>query len=196
MTDIKVTFRTRQYILVADTYAENGNTCLRLVDEHGAPQLTATVNLRTPLPPEYVYIKDWSENAGIVQALRKLLQPTGGEQATGFVHAKEYVITDIALLDLVSDGHGHGHAGLLATFEAAADPETDDFDDGGEPGLDDGIDLDGDLPAENVAHEEGNNAPAPDEPEREQASSDALAEPSREQPAQDAGASKPWTPPA
>lgn len=51
----------------------NGRTAIRLVDEvTGEPIATATVNMvDEDQPPAMVWIKDYSENAGMVDALAK-----------------------------------------------------------------------------------------------------------------------------
>lgn len=52
-------------------YADNKQTCIRLVTVSGEPMATCTVNLPNygPLADNEVFIKDYSENVGIEDAL-------------------------------------------------------------------------------------------------------------------------------
>ena len=51
-------------------YADNGNTAIELVDaETGEPISTATVNLGVKLPKNQAFIKDYSENEGMLNYL-------------------------------------------------------------------------------------------------------------------------------
>jgi hypothetical protein len=56
--------------IVKHQYANN-RIALQLIDEHtGEPQMTATTNLVDhPCPDGYAYIKDFSENEGILAEL-------------------------------------------------------------------------------------------------------------------------------
>jgi len=71
----------------------NGRTAIKLYDsEHGDPIATATVNLPDEtLPDNHVFIKNWSENEGILDCLVKAnyIKPTGRTVNTGFVTAIE-----------------------------------------------------------------------------------------------------------
>ena len=50
----------------------NGNTGIQLfVAETGEPMATATVNLGKKLPKDQAYIKDYSENAGMLEVLKE-----------------------------------------------------------------------------------------------------------------------------
>lgn len=52
-----------------ERYAKPPNTALRLVDADGFPVVTATVNLSMQLDPGWVAIKNYAENAGVLEAL-------------------------------------------------------------------------------------------------------------------------------
>ena len=61
-------------------YDRGISPCLRLVDTQGMPVATATVNLpELQLPPDFVVIKNYAENEGILPALiaAQIVQPTG-----------------------------------------------------------------------------------------------------------------------
>lgn len=70
---------------------QNGRTAIQLFDSNDhEPVCTATVNLPdAPLPDGYVFIKDWSENAGIYDALlnANIIGPVEGLYPTGHVAA-------------------------------------------------------------------------------------------------------------
>ena len=71
----------------------NGRTALKVYDaDTGEPIATATVNLPDqPLPDNHVFIKNWSENEGILDSLveANYIKPTGRRVNTGFVTAIE-----------------------------------------------------------------------------------------------------------
>lgn len=72
-------------------YYGNGRTALELVDEDGDPITVATVNIpEVPQSRDEVFIKDWSENEGMVEALvaAEVISEPIGEVPTGFVTAK------------------------------------------------------------------------------------------------------------
>ena len=65
-----------------------GHLALKLVDvEDGSPIATASVNLpaTTDISEGYVYIKDWSENEGMLKALTEagIVEPVGVRSPTG-----------------------------------------------------------------------------------------------------------------
>jgi hypothetical protein len=69
----------------------NGSTALLLETVSGEPLAVATVAL-DELPDEgCVFIKDWSENAGILNSLQQngIVGPVIRNIKTGFVHASE-----------------------------------------------------------------------------------------------------------
>jgi predicted GNAT family acetyltransferase len=68
----------------------NGRICLTLTDEQGFPYMTATVNLPDQsCKPDETFIKDWSENEGILHALvqNDIVLDTGKQVSTGYVYA-------------------------------------------------------------------------------------------------------------
>ena len=72
---------------VQKRYYPNGRVALSLVDEEG-PVATATVNLPDePLGKNQVLIKDYAENAGMLEALvaAGVVKPTGQTVRSGFV---------------------------------------------------------------------------------------------------------------
>lgn len=80
----------KQWLCAIDkrTYA-NGRVALQLIDaEDGCPIATATVNLPDEqVAPDETFIKDYSENAGMLEALLKagIIERTGVTARTGFV---------------------------------------------------------------------------------------------------------------
>lgn len=68
----------------------DGSPALVLSDDEGEI-LTATVWLPTAPAQGCVWIKDWSENAGVLLALTEagVIAPTFRTEPTGFVHASE-----------------------------------------------------------------------------------------------------------
>lgn len=62
-----------------------------LMDDDGTPILTCTVNFDDLPQQGCVWIKDWSENVGILHALIKanVGTPTGRKHEAGYVHAHE-----------------------------------------------------------------------------------------------------------
>lgn len=73
---------------------------LQLWDDEG-PITTATVSLpNTPAEPGFCWVRDWNENAGILDEFERLgwLRRTGRVQSTGYVTAMEAeVIGDLRL---------------------------------------------------------------------------------------------------
>src|SRR6185369_17090904 len=66
---IQVKFMKTKCNVVFGKYAD-GATSIRLFDEKGEPFCTATVSLEHAVPGDgYVFIKDWSENEGVLNAL-------------------------------------------------------------------------------------------------------------------------------
>ena len=74
----------------------NGNTALQLYDYEGLVA-TATVNMGIKLPEDQAYIKDYSENEGMVSALKEAGIVVG--DAISFVHSG-YVEIALYKLDL------------------------------------------------------------------------------------------------
>jgi len=68
---MKIKYKLWECTLVIGKY-ENGNTAIRLLDvTDGVPVSVATVNVAEKLPKDEVYIKDYSENEGMVECLKK-----------------------------------------------------------------------------------------------------------------------------
>ena len=68
----------------------NNRIAIELFDSDGEPYMVASVNLpQYPCPDEHTFIKDWSENEGILDALvsQGIVELTGTTVETGFVHA-------------------------------------------------------------------------------------------------------------
>lgn len=68
-----VRFGGHDCLVLAERYASNGHTALLLYDaKTGEPVATASLNMpHVPLAPNQVFIKDYSENAGMLNALEE-----------------------------------------------------------------------------------------------------------------------------
>lgn len=84
----RVRFKTWDCVVQKRQY-DNGRPALQLIDaEDGSPVATATVNLPDlPAGPNTVFVKDYSENAGMLEALvaAGVVKPTGQTVRSGFV---------------------------------------------------------------------------------------------------------------
>lgn len=157
--DIDVTFRTHTLKVAYDFYA-NGNLALILVDpETEQPYLRASVNFE-PLEEDEVYLKDWSENAGVVKAFAKLLIPTGITQRSGFVKAELFRLGP-ELSAAILGGSSNPNIDPVNLEPAPAQPELDLDPPGGEPIIDE--------VSSSVAYAEGSDAPEPEDSEPERA---------------------------
>ena len=102
-----VTFRGVVCTVQPDRYADGGRIALRLLCPDGDLMAVATVNLpEAPLPAGHVFIKNWSENAGILEALiaAQILDPPCGTVPTGYVEAYCCKLSDrlrLTLTDLL-----------------------------------------------------------------------------------------------
>lgn len=85
---MKIVFRGEELTINKAQYS-NGRPALSLVDKDGMPYMTASVNL-----PDYhldhggyTFIKDYSENQGILKALTeaKVVRDTGIRASSGMV---------------------------------------------------------------------------------------------------------------
>ena len=66
-----ITWRNKTFEVTATKYIENGNTCIVVLDPGtGQVEAKATTNLGK-LPEHEVFIKDYSENRGLAEALTK-----------------------------------------------------------------------------------------------------------------------------
>lgn len=59
-------------VLIETAPYPNGSTALRIVDNAGRPIATATVVVGAVPDPGNVFIKDWSENTGILAELQRV----------------------------------------------------------------------------------------------------------------------------
>ena len=69
---------------------QNGRLAIQLVTSAGEPVTTATINVANmPLRENQVVIKDYAENAGLLQALEtaEVVQPTGVRCHVGYEQA-------------------------------------------------------------------------------------------------------------
>lgn len=99
-----------------DRYRSTNNLAVELVVDdpkgkledtyHGEPVTVATTNL-TPLPDDRIALKNWSENAGIVESLVKAgfiePDPCDGIEA-GFTHAPVHKLTEAAIAEIRAAG--------------------------------------------------------------------------------------------
>ena len=82
-------------LAIRETSYSDGSLCLQAIDsEYGVPITKATVNLNYDkvkgfLPDGHVYIKNYSENKGMLKALvdAGIVEDTGRKLTTGFVEA-------------------------------------------------------------------------------------------------------------
>ena len=84
------------YSLFQSKYAVDGSIALMATTEYGEPAFNVTVNLEMPPFPGTFWVKQWSENEGIVEELvkRGIIRLTGFEMPTGFAIAQEAVICE------------------------------------------------------------------------------------------------------
>ena len=81
---MKMRFKKWDCVISVGKY-ENGNTAIQLFD--GEPIAIATVNLGEKLPKDLAYIKDYSENQGMLDALLKagVVEDIVGHKRSGYV---------------------------------------------------------------------------------------------------------------
>lgn len=95
MVEVMTTVQFREWTcrVVFDRYCHDNRTAILLVDvEDGSPVATATVNIPDEeLTQGCCFIKDWSENEGMLEALVEagIVEPTGRRVSIGFVEAIE-----------------------------------------------------------------------------------------------------------
>ena len=70
---------------------QNGSTAIQAFSLYGEPEFTATVALDEIPAKGYVFLKGWSENEGIPNALQKagIIELTGRTIPTGYTEAQE-----------------------------------------------------------------------------------------------------------
>lgn len=73
---------------------DGGAPALRIFDRRGQPMMTVSVNVDRLPAKGAIFIKDWSENEGIREALEKanLISAPIGHVTTGFVEATEHMM--------------------------------------------------------------------------------------------------------
>jgi hypothetical protein len=89
---MKVSFLNTLCVVAIERYQNNGRIALELFDQDGDCMCTATVNLPdVPLPNGHVFIKDYSENSGILAALveAKVIGPALRIVNAGYTYAHE-----------------------------------------------------------------------------------------------------------
>lgn len=91
----KITVNTKyikdtEAVVYAKLYG-NGSTALLISDLNGERLFTATVALEETPQKGFVFIKDWSENEGVLQCLidQGVIRQPVREIKTGFVYAFE-----------------------------------------------------------------------------------------------------------
>jgi len=101
-TNIIVNFKQWVCLLHIGTYANNGSKALELKDQKtDEPIATCTVNIpEIQLDDDFVLIKDYSENEGMVKSLieSKIIEPKSYNSiSSGFVNISAYKLTDRVL---------------------------------------------------------------------------------------------------
>ena len=89
-----------------DIYQNNNALAVQLVTVDGEPYATISTNLpeSASLSPTEFFLKDWSENEPIADALiqKGIIKPTGKQASSGFVTAKSYTVVS----DYLEEGWG------------------------------------------------------------------------------------------
>lgn len=82
--------------VVLGRYANSINSALYLIDEKNNIITVLSTNLDIPLAINFVFIKNWGENQGILEELvsKKIVRKTSINQPTGFVEATLVEILD------------------------------------------------------------------------------------------------------
>ena len=117
---MKVIFRTWHCRTMWTRYVSSGAVALRLVSqETGTPIATCTINIAglSLLSPSCLFIKDWSENSGMVEAL----------QAAGILR-KDTEVTRIPVSPFYSGALCNLTAEALAEMRNQLGPEKRSFD--------------------------------------------------------------------
>ena len=88
---VKAKYTNEMVILNLDGKYGNGSRAISATTLQGEPQFTATVALDETPPDGHVFLKGWSENEGIPEALVKagVVELTGRTIPTGYCEAVE-----------------------------------------------------------------------------------------------------------
>jgi len=89
-TPLFVNYIGCQCRVVKEHYEHGGGVCLRLVSTEGEPIATATVNVpESNIPQDFVLIKNYSENQGILEILAQanIVTPTPIKVTVGYCQA-------------------------------------------------------------------------------------------------------------
>ena len=84
----EMNYKDYKGVVVRSRYKNNGNLALMLEDMGGgAPIAVITVNTNEILPADQAYVKDYSENSGMLEALKAsgLVEEILGEKVLGWV---------------------------------------------------------------------------------------------------------------
>ena len=67
---LKTKYIDEEVEVIKKTY-HDGSLALCLMDEIGQPLMTVSSNLDAPLPDDHIFVKNYSENTGILAALQE-----------------------------------------------------------------------------------------------------------------------------
>ena len=84
----KMSYKQYKAVVVRSKYMNNDNLALMLIDEKdGSPITTITVNTEDKLPEGFGYVKNYSENEGIMEVLQEegLIKEVFGYKQMGWV---------------------------------------------------------------------------------------------------------------
>lgn len=86
--------------LVFDRYMADQSICIRVMGREG-PLYTATTCINVPPAFNCVWIKNWSENEGVLVAFVEagIGYPTGRTKGTGYAIAHELELSDKAIME-------------------------------------------------------------------------------------------------
>jgi hypothetical protein len=97
---MEVTWRSRKLSVAFTLYRNPHNICINLLTPDGERYATASANIGEQLPYDVVAIKDYTENAGIQDALIKagVIEPRPwGWVDSGFVRVYIFPLTEAAM---------------------------------------------------------------------------------------------------
>lgn len=88
----EMNYKDYKGVVVRSRYMNNENLALMLKDKEdmgGTPIAVITVNTNETLPADQAYVKDYSENSGMLEALKEsgLVEEILGEKVLGWVTA-------------------------------------------------------------------------------------------------------------